>query len=127
MLKELFSALLFILFTISFTYFIGSESRLLSSTPLIYYLVAQSFLIQIIAYIPAAIFNTEMFFDLTGGLTFISITLVATYTNEKPCIQQYVSAGMIIIWAGRLGSFLFLRMLKKGFDSRFVEIKKSKI
>ena len=34
---------------------------------------------------------------------------------------------MIIIWSGRLGSFLFMRILKAGEDSRFAPIKKDKI
>lgn len=33
----------------------------------------------------------------------------------------------MFIWAGRLGSFLFMRICKAGHDSRFVSIKKTKI
>jgi steroid 5-alpha reductase family enzyme len=108
-------------------YAIGGQSRLLWGTPLLWLLVAQSFIIQFIAYIPAVIFNTEKFYDLTGSLTFLSAAAVATLTNSRPDLQQYLAAGMITVWAGRLGSFLFLRVLKAGQDSRFEKIKKSKL
>ena len=41
-----------------FGYLIGGESRLLFGLPLMWCLVAQSFAIQILAFIPALIFNT---------------------------------------------------------------------
>lgn len=34
---------------------------------------------------------------------------------------------MVLVWTGRLGLFLFLRILKVKQDSRFVEIKKTKL
>jgi len=68
-----------------------------------------------------------MFFDLTGAITYISLTLVSIVTNASPSLHQYIAAGMIIIWSGRLGSFLFMRILKVGEDSRFEPIKKDKI
>ena len=68
-----------------------------------------------------------MFFDLTGAITYISLTLVSIVTNANPSLHQYIAAGMIIIWSGRLGSFLFMRILKVGEDSRFEPIKKDKI
>ena len=38
-----------------------------------------------------------------------------------------LAGGMVSIWAFRLGYFLFTRILKAGEDSRFVEIKKTKL
>jgi hypothetical protein len=45
-------------------------------------MIMQAFAIQIIAFIPAAIFNTEKFYDLTGAITFLSLMGVAIYSNE---------------------------------------------
>ena len=106
---------------------IGESSRSIRGVPLHWWLIAQAFAIQIVAFIPAAIFNTEKFYDLTGSLTFLSLMAVAIFSNDDPNLHQYIAALMIVIWAGRLGSFLFLRVLKVGEDSRFREIKKSKI
>jgi steroid 5-alpha reductase family enzyme len=110
-----------------FGYLLGHESRLLFGIPLMWCLAIQSFAIQILAFIPALIFNTEMFFDLTGAITFISMAIVTIVTNNIPSLHQYVAAGMIVVWSGRLGSFLFMRILKVGEDSRFEPIKKDKI
>ena len=39
--------------------------------------VILAFLIQWIAYIPAYVFQTEKFYDLTGSLTYLSVTWYA--------------------------------------------------
>lgn len=102
-----------------FGFLIGHDSRLVLGYPLMWLLVFQAYSMQILAFIPAIIFNTEMFYDLTGALTFISMTLFSIFSNNQPSFHQYVAAGMIILWSGRLGTFLFTRILKAGEDSRF--------
>jgi steroid 5-alpha reductase family enzyme len=110
-----------------FAYCLGGQSRTLWGYPIAWILVAYSILLQIVVSIPAMIYNTEKYYDLTGSLTFISITAIATFTNHSLTLEQIIAAGMVFAWAGRLGSFLFLRILKVGQDSRFVSIKKTKI
>lgn len=39
--------------------------------------------------------------------------------------RQLILSGLTALWAARLGTFLFQRVLKSGGDSRFDEIKKS--
>lgn len=111
----------------AFSYIIGTHSRVFYGLPLLWELTAYSFLVQIVAFIPAWLMDTEFFYDLTGGITFISITLIATLTNPNPTTQQYLAAAMVGIWSLRLTSFLFLRIMKRGEDSRFVEIRASTI
>jgi hypothetical protein len=41
--------------------------------------------------------------------------------------RQLLVSAMTLLWAGRLGSFLFARIGKHGKDSRFDEIKKDKL
>lgn len=110
-----------------FSYFIGARSREFYGLPLLWELTAYSFLVQIVAFIPAWLMDTEFFYDLTGGITFISITLIATLTNPRPTTPQYLAAAMVGVWSLRLTSFLFLRIMKRGEDSRFVEIRASPI
>eukprot|EP00620_Florenciella_sp_RCC1587_P017056 CAMPEP_0182565382 /NCGR_PEP_ID=MMETSP1324-20130603/7118_1 /TAXON_ID=236786 /ORGANISM="Florenciella sp., Strain RCC1587" /LENGTH=335 /DNA_ID=CAMNT_0024779021 /DNA_START=78 /DNA_END=1085 /DNA_ORIENTATION=- len=87
-----------------------------------------SFVIQWIAFIPAAIYDTEHYFDLTGSLTYISLTIYSFVANSAwKSIRSIVLCSMVLVWAMRLGSFLFGRIKKAGSDDRFIDIKKSKV
>ena len=82
------------------------------------------FLIMWITFIPAALAKTEKFYDLAGSLTYIGITsfiYIATYGLTFSPSLLIVFA--VLIWAIRLGNFLFKRVLKDGQDKRFSEIK----
>jgi steroid 5-alpha reductase family enzyme len=90
--------------------------------------VLLAFLIQWILYIPAYYFQTEKFYDLSGSLTYISVVSYCFYYNydkENINLGNLVISILIILWAIRLGSFLFFRIKKAGEDIRFREIKKS--
>jgi len=86
-----------------------------------------AFLIHWLFFIPAYLLKTEKFFDLTGSLTYISIMVYVVYTknNLQEELGSIILASLIILWAVRLGSFLFLRIKKAGEDKRFREIKTS--
>lgn len=76
-----------------------------------------------LAFIPAWLRQTEHFFDLTGSLSFIAATGTAIYLTPAPDFRALLLATLIVIWAFRLGSFLFLRVRKDGRDGRFDTIK----
>ena len=119
-LKELFFALL--AFTLSFSVAYITEIKIVKDAVLL------AFLIQWILFIPAYIFQTEKFYDLSGSLTYISVVLFCFYNNSDSNninLGNLIISLMIIIWATRLGSFLFIRIKKAGEDIRFREIKKS--
>lgn len=104
----------------------GSQGGLrVSALPIFALSVALAFLIQWLVFIPAFIFQTEKFFDLTGSLTYISVTLAALLLSGSTDVRSYLLAGMVIVWAARLGSFLFRRIHRSGKDSRFDAIKPS--
>lgn len=84
-----------------------------------------AFLIQWIAFLPAFLLKTEKFYDLLGGITFITIAWLAWSMISSPPLINTFLALMITIWAARLSSFLFTRVHKAGADTRFDEIKKS--
>ena len=86
-----------------------------------------AFLIHWLFFIPAYLLKTEKFFDLTGSLTYISIMVYVVYTknNLQEQLGSIILASLVILWALRLGSFLFLRIKKAGEDKRFREIKTS--
>ena len=118
--KELlFSAIAF-LFSYSIAYLTGIE--------LVKNAVLLAFIIQWVLFIPAYLLQTEKFFDISGSITYISVVSYCFfnyYDPEKLNIGNAILSIIIIIWALRLGSFLFIRIKKAGEDIRFREIKKS--
>lgn len=106
--------------------FAGSQGGyIVYGIPLFALCVALAFIIQWIAFIPAYIWRTEKFFDLTGSITYITVVLVAVLLSPTVDSRSWLLFGMIAIWAIRLGSFLFLRIRAAGEDRRFREIKQS--
>jgi steroid 5-alpha reductase family enzyme len=87
--------------------------------------VAAAFLIQWFAFIPAYLNQTEKFFDLTGSITYISVTLITLFLTPLRDLRSYLLTVLILIWAARLGTFLYRRIKAAGEDRRFREIKTS--
>ncbi len=84
---------------------------------------ALAFLINWLVFIPSAIARSERVYDLTGGITYLTVTIVAvTFSSELDLRSRLVAAG-VVIWAARLASFLFKRIMKDGKDGRFDEMK----
>lgn len=106
--------------------FAGSQNSIMfNGFPLFGLIVMAAFAIQFIMFIPAFIWQTEKYFDLTGSLTYISLTLLALLLREDLDTRAMLLGCMVILWALRLGSFLFLRIKKEGKDGRFDELKPS--
>lgn len=87
--------------------------------------VGIAFIIQWLAFIPAYLAQTEKFYDLTGSITYISVVLLAALLSPVQDGRTWLLVGLVVIWAARLGSFLFMRIQKEGEDRRFREIKPS--
>ena len=107
---------------------ISFNSIELSGVNLVGHLLVLIFVIQWIAYIPAFIFKTEKFYDLTGSLTYITAISFALYSTNTPQnldLGSLIIGIAIILWAIRLGSFLFMRIHKDKKDGRFDSIKTS--
>ncbi|KAG0648621.1 hypothetical protein D0Z07_4923 [Hyphodiscus hymeniophilus] len=118
--------------------------------------VSAAFAIQTAVAIPSILAQSERFYDLSGSLTYLSVTALSLYLPTlraraslaggiKPAWpslldalkggagaganalnwRQVVLSTAVAVWATRLGSYLFQRVLSDGKDSRFDEIKKS--
>ena len=96
----------------------------ISGISLIYFCCAFIFLAQWLVFIPSYIFETEHYFDLTGSLTYVSVTLLAILFTVDISLRDILLALFVWIWAFRLGSFLFVRVKKAGSDGRFDLMKK---
>lgn len=104
----------------------GSQgSAQILGMPLYAVLVAGIFLIQWIVFIPAYTLQSERFFDLTGSLTYITTTLLALALSSNANTRSVLLTALVVVWAGRLGAFLFRRVKKAGKDDRFDELKPS--
>ncbi|KAH6680579.1 hypothetical protein B0J14DRAFT_578934 [Halenospora varia] len=118
--------------------------------------VGAAFAIQGVVAIPSILAQSERFYDLSGSLTYLSVTALSLYLpairaraaaslagSAKPDWpspidaftgkggpnglnwRQVVISIAVSIWATRLGTYLFQRVIQDGKDSRFDEIKKS--
>ncbi|MEC7860501.1 MAG: DUF1295 domain-containing protein [Pseudomonadota bacterium] len=115
-------------FTKTYADLISYNSIEISGKNLLQQILIITFVVQWIAYVPAYALKTEKFYDLTGSLTYLSIfiyCLIATQSIEHVKFSNIIVAGVIMIWAIRLGSFLFMRIAKDGKDKRFNLIKTS--
>ncbi len=86
--------------------------------------------IQWIAWVPASISKTERFFDITGGITYLAVIFFSLWTgslNGQITTRQIVISILVVIWALRLSSFLYLRIHRTGKDGRFDDLKTSPI
>ena len=66
-----------------------------------------AFSVQWLIFIHAWFAQTEHFFDLTGSLTYMVLVLAACYLSEAFDVRSLVIVGLVLIWALRLGPFLF--------------------
>ena len=105
---------------------IGYGIALLTGLELIQEAILIAYLIQWIAFIPAYIFQTEKFYDLTGSITYLTVVSYVSYHSYASMnvnITSIILAACILLWTIRLGTFLFTRIHRAGEDKRFKHIK----
>jgi steroid 5-alpha reductase family enzyme len=95
------------------------------SIPIFALMVGLAFSIQWLVFIPSYVFKSERFFDLTGSITYITVMTLAVVLVGRYDPRSILLLVVVFVWAGRLGSFLFRRVLAAGKDARFDEIKLS--
>ena len=105
-------------------------SLIVGQYPVLFVCLLISFVIQWIVFLPSFYWHTERFYDLTGSITYIIMTITALYhkgnfIGSRSDIRSLLIAIFILVWALRLGTFLFLRILKDKEDRRFSEWKTS--
>ncbi|HVN62326.1 MAG TPA: DUF1295 domain-containing protein [Gaiellaceae bacterium] len=70
----------------------------------------------------AAVRKTDVVTDLSYSLTFIVLALVLPFTGARKPVQL-VAALLVLVWATRLGVYLFRRILRIRVDHRFDEMR----
>jgi len=79
-------------------------------------------LIQWAVFLPSYFAQTESYFDVTGSLCYVGM-VVFTLLATEPDPRSLLVGGLVLVWAVRLGSFLFTRIRADGGDRRFRTIK----
>ncbi len=82
-----------------------------------------AFAIQFVVFVPSYLARTEHYYDLTGSLTYLTVTTVALVASSDLDARAVIVAVLVVVWAGRLGTFLFRRVKRDGGDGRFDRIK----
>lgn len=80
---------------------------------------AFDFGIQWTAFLISALLQSEVFFDLLGSGTFVLGACVSMAMGGVFHQRQVMATTLVSVWAMRLGTFLFMRILQAGKDSRF--------
>ncbi len=87
--------------------------------------VALIFLVQWLGFAAAYVLQTEKFFDLTGSVTYITVTTLAALLSPVVDNRSVLLLAVVLVWATRLGTFLFNLVLVARKDARFDDIKPS--
>ena len=128
MKKEVRSAITSIvfLFCIYLLSFLGSniESSIQTINSFSFLLVLSA-VIQIIFFIPSFILKTEKLYDLIGSTTYVIVTSIAYVSVDNKTTTDTLLFLFVIIWATRLGTYLFRRIQRDSEDVRFEKAKRN--
>ncbi|WP_086619330.1 DUF1295 domain-containing protein [Erythrobacter tepidarius] len=109
---------------LAFAWFAGSGSVPLAGLPAVFACALIAFGVNWLAFIPAAAFQSDRFYDTTGAITYLSVILAACAAAPSLDARSLAVAAMVGVWTIRLGAFLFLRIhAAGGSDVRFEKIK----
>mgnify|MGYP005703060135 FL=1 len=96
--------------------------------PIILICMLISFFMHWIAFIPSFFLKTEKYYDISGTLAYVCVIVTALFLTKSESggtlnVRSAVTIVLVLIWAIRLGVFLFFRVIKAGEDRRFREVK----
>ena len=81
-------------------------------------------LLQIIFFIPSFLLKTEKYYDIVGSLTYIITISIAYFSVENKTMIDSIIYFYVMVWALRLGIYLFRRVRNDGKDVRFEKAKR---
>lgn len=87
--------------------------------------LAISLTINLVMFLIAYRLKSDKFTDITYASTFAVIALWSLAGSPDITLSSTILAAMILLWAIRLGSFLLYRIVRRGKDSRFDNIRDS--
>ena len=81
-------------------------------------------LLQVFFFLPSFILKTEKYYDLVGSLTYITTISLAYFSVENKTMIDSIIYFYVMVWASRLGIYLFRRVRNDGKDVRFEKAKR---
>ena len=128
-MKNIALRLVFILFIFLFVGGLVYAGTPILENTLLAEAVLLIFGIQLLVFLPSYWAQTEHFYDLTGGITYLSTMGYMAFRHQAIFgtwdLRSLVLTALIGLWAIRLSSFLFTRVKRVGKDVRFDSLKKS--
>ncbi len=88
--------------------------------------IAFSVLFNLILYVFAYLLQTDKITDLSYSLTFVVIA-ISGFMKFGDSQLDFIILCLVLMWAFRLGAYLFYRILKIGHDDRFDDIRSNPI
>ena len=79
--------------------------------------------IQIAGWAAASALKSEKFYDALGSVAYLSVALGSLAYSGDYFARQVLVTTLVCVWTLRLGSFLVMRVIRTGGDSRFDEMK----
>ncbi len=127
-MKSIIVFLIVTAFAFGFGALAGSNSLTIFNYSAFFLCIVIAMVVNWLAFIPAAIAQSDKYYDTTGAITYLTVTAFACWVAYGAFgsldLRSLVIAAMIAIWCIRLGSFLFMRIhAAGGSDSRFEKIK----
>lgn len=110
------------LFALGLAVLVDDGAYSIAGLPLLVALALFGFAVQWLVFVPSFLRQTEHYYDLTGAATYASVILLAAGLSS-PDARGWVIVALVLLWCGRLGSFLFLRVKRSGKDGRFDDLK----
>ena len=126
-IRYLLVILVVALIGLGIAYAAGMGDERVAGYSVIFTCAVVAFGVNWLVFIPSSLAKTEKFYDLTGAITYLSVIGVAATLSKPLDLRALVVAGLVAVWAVRLGGFLFLRIQKDGHDRRFDEIKTDRL
>ena len=109
---------------------VENKSVMVNEYSAVFYCAVLCIGMQWVAWIPASIAKTERFYDLAGGITYLTVlgfSLWAGSQSEPPSLRELTVSLLVVIWSIRLSFFLYFRIHRTGKDGRFDQLKTSPI
>ena len=103
----------------------GSYSAIAGGWPVFVLCGVFAYLVQWVMFVHAWVKKTEHYYDLTGSATYIVMVVSGALLAGTSDPRSLLLVALIVVWALRLGPFLFFRVRKAGEDRRFRSIKAS--
>ena len=125
--KYLLSTIIILSVILFVSFLISLESIRVNDIPIVFIFAISILSLNSVFFIHSYFFKSDIFFDLVGSFSFLSIGIASLLLLPDIDANQILIFFLLVFWSLRLGPFLFLRRIGAGNDERLSEYFKSPI